>query len=61
MTLSANHVIHIVRPNPRKWRWQEEDKDPVIKTLSEKAGGYKGNARYDISYDHTGFSGCSTN
>jgi hypothetical protein len=63
MTLSTNvnHVSHVVRPDPRRWRWQEEDKDPVIKTRSEKASGYKGNGRCDISYDHTGFGGCPTN
>jgi hypothetical protein len=39
-TLSASLETHVVRPDPRRWRWQEEDKDLVIKTLSEKAGSW---------------------
>jgi hypothetical protein len=34
-----DYVTHVVRSDPRMRRWREEDKDLVIKTLSEKAGG----------------------
>jgi len=34
-----NYVTHVVRSDPRMRRWREEDKDLVIRTLSEKAGG----------------------
>jgi hypothetical protein len=34
-----NYVTHVVRSDPRMRKWREEDKDLVIKTLSEKAGG----------------------
>ena len=34
-----DYVMHVVRSDPRMRRWREEDKDLVIKTLSEKAGG----------------------
>jgi len=35
----ADYVTHVVRSDPRMRRWREEDKDLVIKTLSEMAGG----------------------
>ena len=35
----ADYVTHVVHSDPRMRRWREEDKDLVIKTLSEKAGG----------------------
>ena len=35
----ANYVASFVRSNQRIQRWREEDKDLVIKTLSEKADG----------------------
>jgi hypothetical protein len=34
-----DYVTHVVRSDPMMRRWREEDKDLVIKTLSEKAGG----------------------
>ena len=34
-----DYVTYVVRSDPRMRRWREEDKDLVIKTLSEKAGG----------------------
>ena len=34
-----DYVTHVVRSDLRMRRWREEDKDLVIKTLSEKAGG----------------------
>ena len=34
-----DYVTHVVHSDPRMRRWREEDKDLVIKTLSEKAGG----------------------
>jgi hypothetical protein len=35
----TNYVASFVRSNQRMRRWREEDKDLVIKTLSEKADG----------------------
>ena len=35
----TNYVVSFVRSNQRMRRWREEDKDLVIKTLSEKASG----------------------
>ena len=35
----ANYVASFVRSNQRMQRWREEDKNLVIKTLSEKADG----------------------
>ena len=35
----ANYVESFVHSNQRMRRWREEDKDLVIKTLSEKADG----------------------
>ena len=35
----ADYVTYVVHSDPRMRRWREEDKDLVIKTLSEKAGG----------------------
>jgi len=35
----TNYVASFVRSNQRMRRWREEDKDLVIKTLSEKASG----------------------
>jgi hypothetical protein len=35
----ANYVASFVRSNRRMQRWREEDRDLVIKTLSEKADG----------------------
>jgi len=34
-----DYVTYVVRSDPRMRRWREEDKDLVIMTLSEKAGG----------------------
>jgi hypothetical protein len=34
-----NYVTHVVRSDPRMRKWRKEDKDLVIKTLSEQAGG----------------------
>ena len=34
-----NYVTHVVHSDPRMRKWREEDKDLVIKTLSEQAGG----------------------
>jgi hypothetical protein len=34
-----DYVTYVVRSDPRMRRWREEDKDLVIKTLSDKAGG----------------------
>jgi hypothetical protein len=35
----TNYVVSFVRSNQRMMRWREEDKNLVIKTLSEKANG----------------------
>src|SRR5258708_2357934 len=35
----TNYVVSFVRSNQRMRRWREEDKNLVIKTLSEKADG----------------------
>jgi hypothetical protein len=35
----ANYVASFVRSNRNMQRWREEDRDLVIKTLSEKADG----------------------
>ena len=35
----ANYVTSFVHSNQRMRRWRKEDKDLVIKTLSEKADG----------------------
>ena len=35
----AKYVTSVVRSDRRMWRWREEDKNLVIKTLSEKADG----------------------
>ncbi len=35
----TNYVASFVRSNQRMRRWREEDKDLVVKTLSEKASG----------------------
>ena len=35
----TNYVVSFVRSNQRMRRWRDEDKNLVIKTLSEKAGG----------------------
>jgi hypothetical protein len=34
-----NYVSHVVQSDDTMWRWRQEDKDRVIKTLSEKADG----------------------
>jgi hypothetical protein len=34
-----DYVSHVVQSDDAMWRWREEDKDLVIKTLSEKADG----------------------
>ena len=34
-----DYVTHVVHSDPRMRRWREEDRDLVIKTLSDKAGG----------------------
>jgi hypothetical protein len=34
-----DYVTYVVHSDPRMRRWREEDKDLVIKTLSDKAGG----------------------
>jgi hypothetical protein len=35
----VNYINHFVRSDPRVQRWREEDKQLVIETLTEKAGG----------------------
>jgi hypothetical protein len=35
----ANYVASIVESDRRTWRWRKDDKDLVIKTLTEKADG----------------------
>ena len=34
-----DYVTHVVRSDPRMGKWRKEDKDLVIKTLSDQAGG----------------------
>ncbi|KAI0297925.1 hypothetical protein BC826DRAFT_135394 [Russula brevipes] len=34
-----DYVSHVVQSDDTMWRWRQEDKDRVIKTLSEKADG----------------------
>jgi hypothetical protein len=35
----VNYINHFVRSDPRVQRWREEDKQLVVETLTEKAGG----------------------
>jgi hypothetical protein len=35
----VNYVNHFVRSDPRVRRWREEDRQLVVETLTEKAGG----------------------
>jgi hypothetical protein len=35
----SNYIESVVYSDPMMWRWREEDKKLVIKTLTEKAGG----------------------
>jgi hypothetical protein len=35
----VNYINHFIRSDPRVQRWREEDKQLVVKTLTEKAGG----------------------
>jgi hypothetical protein len=58
------YVTSIVCSDRSIRRWRQEDKDLVIKTLSERANGMYGLLLYPRSsflLRHSGFDGCSVN